>query len=895
MIELLRTKLFIPRPRKGQVLRSGLVDRLNSGLDKKLTLIAAPAGFGKTTLLSQWIPQSPRCVTWLALDEGDNDLAKFWLYFIGSLQGLRADLGEAAFSLLQTPHPLPITSILTTLINEITTFPDAFSVVLDDYHVIHSQPIHEALTFLIEHQPPNMNLILATRIDPLLPLARLRAHDQLTELRANDLRFSMDESTMFLNQIMDLNLSSEEVAALDARTEGWVAGLQIAALSMQGQGDVSALVRAFSGSHRHILGYLAEEVLIQQPTDRLDFLLQTSILDRMCGPLCDAVTGRLGGQDVLEALEQANLFIAPLDEEGIWYRYHHLFAEVLQARLLHTQQDQIFEFHRRASKWLEQNEWKPEAVKHAIAAGDFDQAASLIEQLLSEKWQTGEIQTLQGWLADLPITSWRAHPRLWLVNAWIAMTVGDFVQGDANLKAAEEAVSLLDEDNDLKLRPEILAFRASYASLVQDPSAVELAQQALQVLPTDHWVRGMLVIFLSAGYYAGGNLDSALDALKQIPTSDTAAKGLQPHRVHLLAFSGTIHQTKGKLHDALALLHKAVELAEPNGKPIPFVGTLLAYMSLGPVLYECDELAEAEMYLNRCLKMAASFGSAEVQVYVLSLLAYIYLARDNMSDALKYYDQVDVLLQEHSFSPSILAHVDYRRFLLYLKQGNVDAARAWVDTHTLDSGPLNAYAFHRLAKPQVLIASGSYDTAIHTLTTLVEEAQKTGHGSLLLKALALLALAHYHCGNHTEAQITLEQGLHIGEPEGFVRSFVDEGEPMRLLLLEYQSHIKNKISDGLDSESLRLLIYTDKLLAAFHHAVPSTKLKAESLPEPLSEREMDILRLIATGRSNQEIAEILFIALSTVKSHINNLYGKLGTNRRTEAVAIARDLGLLSF
>ena len=746
-----------------------------------------------------------------------------------------------------------------------------------------------------------MHLVITTRVDPALPLARLRVRDQLTEIRVKNLRFTRVEAESFLNLEVGERFTPEEVAALEERTEGWIAGLQIAALSIQGYDDISEFIQVFSGGHRHILGYLADEVLNHRPKGTLDFLLQTSILDRLCGPLCDAVMGGSEGQAILENLaqghssntHQANLFISPLDDEGKWYRYHHLFAEVLQLRLKQTDAGLIPILHSRAREWLENNELSHEAIRHAIAGGDFEHAAHLVERQLSANWLKGELKTLQGWLSAIPVSFWRIHPRPWLVQAWVAMTVGDLVEADANLKAAEEALDLLDEELASKLRSEVLAFRASYASLVQSPHAIELVRQALEILPKDHWIRGMLVVFLGSAYYSAGNLDSALEALTHAPVSAQSTSRIQPHRVHVLAFGGMVYYAKGQLREALKLLYKAVEQAEPGGIPIPYVGTLLAYMSLVPVLYERNELEQAGAYLERCLEMATNFGSAEVQIYVLSLLACICMTKHDLPTAISYYEKIDSLLQEHVFSPSIMAYVNYHRFQLYLKQRNTEAAATWVEAHKDTSGPLNSYALHRIASPQFLIAQGQFDAASKELTTLVKDAQEAGYGNLLVKALTLQALAYKGCGNQANALSILEHVLSLSEPEGYIRSFIEEGEPMRLLLVAFLAQLQKRQGTDIDNQSAKLLAYTNHLLAGFSQAKKALYADSESLVEPVSERELDVLRLIEGGLSNQEIADTLVIAVSTVKSHINNLYGKLGTNRRTQAISIARDLGLL--
>lgn len=892
---LLTTKLHIPAPRPELVSRPRLLTWLNEGLKHKLTLISAPAGFGKTTLLSEWIPQSWECVVWISLDEGDNDPTRFWVYFIGALQKLQSNLGQNALLLLQSPQPPPLELILTTLLNELTLFPDNFAVVLDDYHLIENPVIHTALTFLLDHLSPQMHLIITTRVDPPLPLSRLRARSQLTELRAADLRFTRAEVATFLNEMMRLNLSPETVSALTVRTEGWIAGLQLAALSMQGRADLTSFVAAFTGTHRFILDYLTDEVLERQFEGTQRFLLQTSILERLCAPLCNTVTGQSDGQMTLERLEQANLFIVALDDERKWYRYHHLFAEVLRQGLQRSASvETVANLHRRASTWYEQAGLVDEAVHHALAGHDFEQAARLIEQVYSAKWQTGEIKTLQGWLAVLPPAAWRSHPRLWLVQAWAAMTLGEFAEADEKLREAEAALAWLDETSTRSLHPEVLAFRASYASLVQDPSAVELAQQVLQELPQDYWMRGLLVIFLGAAYYAMGDLNAAGKVLAQALTSTRSTRGAQDYQIHLLAFGGMVHHAQGRLRESWTLIHRALELAEPEGKPIPFVGTLFTYMSASLVLYELGELDQCETYLTRCADEAVKFGSAEAQVFALSGLARLCLARDDLAAAASYTVQIDVLLQTHTFTIGIMAYVEYHRFQLLLKQGNLTASAAWVEAYASQPGPLTPHS-HHLALPQVLIAQGCFEAALDNLTTLIQEAQATGHGSVLIKALVLQALAFYLSGNPGQALSSLECALILAEPEGYVRTFVEEGQPIVELLRRV------KVEDARQKD------YIHKLLSAFPAEAEGTRSRggrslfspppprapAPLLVEPLSPRELELLRLVAAGLTNQEIAQKLFLAIGTVKKHLNNIFSKLDAQSRTQAIARARELNLL--
>jgi LuxR family maltose regulon positive regulatory protein len=906
MTDLLTTKLYIPHPRSNRVSRPRLVERLNAGLDRKITLIAAPAGFGKTTLLSEWIPSSPRCVTWLSLDEGDNDPIRFWAYVIASLQQIHPDLGAGALALLQSPQAPPITSILTSLINDLAGFPDGFSAVLEDYHVINSQPIHEALNFLIAHLPANMHLVLTTRVDPPLPLARLRARHKLAELRANDLRFTAGEAAAFLNQTMGLNLSAEEVAALEVRTEGWIAGLQIAALSMQGRDDIPGFIHAFSGSHRHILGYLAEEVLNQRPKGTLDFLLQTSILDRLCGPLCEAVTGQGDGEEMLRKLDQANLFIVPLDDEGVWYRYHHLFAEVLRAHLQQAQPDLIQNLHRCASAWFKQNGRLSEAVSHALAGQDFDQASRFIEETSRAMWQRGEVMTLQNWLAALPPGIRRARPQLCLAQAWGALGVGQFAVVNSSILEMEEALSPWAKEDVKPLRAQVDAIRSALAGFQQDNArAIELAHRALEHLPEeDQFLCGFLAYVLGRAYLSQGDLPAASQKLREAAMFSLNAGDLPTASFALVALGAEL-EAQGQLRESASCYRQVIQAAQMDGRPstITAVG---AYVRLGGILYEWNQLDEAVQCVNQGIELARLLQDGSMLIGGGLVLADVLKVHGDLNGAIGSLRNAETAARSGMTPEAALRLVAAARTQLWLAQRNNTDAEQWATIYERDLDfpvggdwpgmrqltPMRDFEYLTLVR--VRMAQAQWDEALRLLTRLQPVVEAGARKASLIELLALRALALQTQANNAKSVAALEHALTLAEPEGYIRIFVDEGEPMRLLLMDYQSKRKMKADHGVDSELLRLLAYTDQLLAAFSQPAPAEKQKLESIPESLSERELDVLQLIATGHTNQEIADILVIAVSTVKSHINHLYGKLGANRRTQAIAIARDLGLLS-
>jgi LuxR family maltose regulon positive regulatory protein len=616
---LLQTKLFIPQIRPNL----GLIERLNQGLQlgHRLVLISAPAGFGKTTLVGEWVQAMggatpPVAIAWLSLDETDNDPTRFLSYFFAALRTIEAGFGKGALGALYAsqPQPPPAEPILTALINEIAAIPDRIILVLDDYHLIEAQPIHDALTFLLRHLPPQMHLVIATREDPHLPLSRLRARGQLTELRARDLRFTSSEAAEFLNQVMGLDLSAEDIAALETRTEGWIAGLQLAAISMQGRDDATSFIESFTGSHRLVLDYLIEEVLNHQPQNVQTFLLQTAILNRLTGSLCDAVrfgkakspTGQENGQAILEMLERANLFIVPLDEERRWYRYHHLFADILRQRLRQTHLEQIPTLHSRASEWYERNGLPSDAIRHALATEDFERAAGLAElawPAMSESFQS--IQWL-GWLKALPDELVRARPVLSVRYAWAFLNAGKLEAAEARLldaerwleptvdmnerpKAPSAEMVVVDEEQFRSLPVSIATARAYHAQAIGDVSGtVKYTQRVLDLLPEgDHQWRGAASSLLGLAQYASGDLEAAHRTF-----SDGLA-GMDP----LDAITGTfvladIKMALGQLHVASSTYKHALQLAMEHGEPMP-LGTEDLYTGISKLHRERGDLEAA--------------------------------------------------------------------------------------------------------------------------------------------------------------------------------------------------------------------------------------------------------------------------------------------------------------
>ncbi|MAU12924.1 MAG: helix-turn-helix transcriptional regulator [Anaerolineaceae bacterium] len=896
--QILATKLYIPVPRPGSVVRSRLIDRLNMGLHGKLALISAPAGFGKTTLVTEWIASDERKTAWLSLDDSDSDPVRFMTHFIAALQTIKPLIGTELIEQLYSPQPPSINSLMTPLLNELAMIPHEFVLVLDDYHVLDNTEIDSALTFLIDNQPQQMYLVITTREDPRLPLARLRVRGQLSEFRAADLRFTSDEAAAFLNRAMGLSLSPEDVAALEKRTEGWIAGLQLAAISMQGQTNPHQFVESFTGSHRFIVDYLIEEVLNHQPDAVRKFLFQTSILDRMSAPLCDAITGRSDGHAMLEQLERANMLIVPLDDQRQWYRYHHLFADVLKTHARKDYSEEIFLWFSRASQWHEENGLRSDAVQYALAANDFEQAANLIELSWPFIAQNIRPPEFLRWVEKLSDEIVEARPVLLAAYAWALLDTRNLDAADLYLKKVENWLKIMDVQAhheaiivnkvQFKLLAGTTAAARTYLALTRQDNKQTIyhAQRALTLLAHDqHYWIGLTSLFLGLAQWADSDLDDAYDAVTDSIEHFQAIDNLY-FQVYGTVVLAEIHVLQGKLRQAHDRYHAARQLAQSAAShTIPM--SISFYVGLGALYLEWNDLEAAEQHIHTGTK-ALSRSLIGFDAYRLSIvLAQVRLAAGQHDDAMS-------LLAEaaEDFKPGAAPNISppeslKARFLL--KQGRLDAVLDWIQKQGLSTKDVLHFSdeFDHITLARVKLAQYQQQPNEHGLEHLLDflerlrqTASDGGRAGRVLEILILQALAYAAKDDTDSALEHLNRALAIAEAEGYIRIFVDEGETMQTLLARCLLHGKH-------------VAYVKKLL---DHLQPHSDNQSPNqlLIEPLSERELDVLNLMANGHTNQAIADELFIALSTVKKHINNIYGKLNVPNRTQAINRARDLGILS-
>ena len=906
---ILQTKLNIPQVRPSLVRRAQLVNYLNTGLSVKLTLVSAPAGYGKSTLVAGWIrdlplagseaqgrQEEPPQFCWLSLDEADNDLVRFLTYLVAALRTARPDAGEFFLETVRSPQLPPVESLMTFLINDLVLAPTPLIIVLDDYHLIKDGRIHQALAFLLDHMPSHLHIVMISRADPMIPLARLRGQGQLVELRQSDLRFSSQEAATFLNQIMGLGLTAEDVAQLNARTEGWIAGLQMAAVSLRQGKDPTGFIQAFSGSHRFVLDYLLEEVLQRQPPHIQEFLLYTAVLDRLAAPLCDYLIADLDlrdaegeihqSQEILDYLEGANLFVIPLDDQRGWYRYHRLFADLLRQRLRETDPERIAALEHRAGYWLWQHDLPIEAIRHTLAAGDYPMAAELIEKTAESSLSRSEVSTLITQVQSLPEELVRARVELALYYAWALLLQG------APLEQVEAGLPPVSAFNPRTAAIESLmqAFIAVFRG--QLVKAKTLSQQALADLDAGEpywrslaaWILGMSYPSMVEQFH-----DDELTMEEAVRIGKESGNRMVV--VSSMCEQAQMLKRQGRLQEAKAMHEQALAQAvDQKGRYLPIAGEAL--MGLGEIALEWNELETAEDYLNAGLEKTRQWRK------VAAIPGFLLLAR--LRQAQQDTAGADEALQEAWQLARLFDATEYDDLIVaaqqaktWIQQGRLDLAEAWIESRRLldpasidASNQVDAYLQNALRRyeeiilARLLLAQGKPELANDLLAQLLPEVTKWRHKRLLLETQLLQAQSFFALGAVDLALDALQNALATGQPGGFVQLFLDERQPVARLL------------QAVKPSGPQQQTYIEKLLDSFGPAHPSPPIP-QSLVEPLSERELEVLQLIAEGFSNREIALELVVSLPTVKWHTSNIYGKLGVGNRTTAVAKARELRIL--
>jgi LuxR family transcriptional regulator, maltose regulon positive regulatory protein len=900
---LLATKLHLPRGRPGLVARPRLVERLRRGSGATLTLVSAPAGFGKTTLLTEWLAADGRRAGWLSLDRRDNDPTTFWTYLITALRTAVPQVGAAALALLQSP-PSPVEDVLATLLNDLSTVGDDVVLVLDDYHVLDAREVHESMAFLLEHLPPHAHLVIAGRADPPLPLARMRARGELVEVRAADLRFTPDETASYLTAAMGLTLTASDVAALDGRTEGWIAALQLAALSLQGRDDVAGFIADFAGDDRFIVDYLAEEVLARQPDHVHDFLLQTSVLERLTGPLCDAVTGRDGSHDLLTALERGNLFLVPLDHRRQWYRYHHLFADVLRTHLREERPGAVAELHRRAGDWFRRHGEPAQAIRHALAGGDLDTAADLVELAIPSTRQARQEATLRGWLEALPDEVVRQRPvlsngyagsllatgevegvetRLQDAERWLATTTG--AARAAALPHGEMIVA--DQDGFRRLPGSLAVHRAGQALMLGDLVGTRAhARRALDLVEDDdHVGHGAAAALLGLAHWTDGELAAA----HRRYTQATASLEKAGHLSDVIGCAITladIRIAQGRLREAMSTYERGLQLA--TGRPGPVLrGAADMHVGMSELLRERNDLHAARQHLAASTELGEHLGLPKNRYRWRVAMARVREAEGDLGGALDLLDEAE-RVYDGDFSPRVQP-IPALRARVWIRQGRPADALGWAREQGLSVEDDLTYLreFEHITLARALLAryesehvERSHEEAVRLLGRLRSAAQDGDRTGSLIEITVLQALALGMRGDVRAALAPLERALTLTEAEGYVRILADEGPPMAVLL---EAAAKRRIAPN----------HVRRLLAAVATR-PDRTTAGQGLVEPLSERELEVLRLLATDLGGPDIARRLIVSLNTVRTHTRNIYTKLGVNSRRAAVHRAEELDLLS-
>jgi len=911
-LALLSTKFRIPHARGNAVSRSRLTEKLLTGVQRpgSFVLLSGPAGFGKTTLLSEFATDLQRPLAWISLDESDNDPIRFWTYLITASQSIQPEIGESALGLLQSPQQLPDETIATILINDLVRLDTDLIIVLDDYHIIQNSTIHSALAFLLDHLPEKLHLVVATRVDPPWPLPRFRARDQLIEIRATDLRFTSDETAAFLNQVMGLNLSAENIAALESRTEGWIASLQLAAISMRGRADVTGFIRAFTGSHVYVAEYLIEEVLERQPQDIKTFLLQTSILERLNAALCETVSGRADSQDVLKYLYQSNLFVHPLDDEGQWFRYHHLFADLLQARMRQSlSDDDIAALHRRAAAWYEQTGMISEAMEHSLTAKDYSHAIQIIGNVALPMILQAHVRTVDGWLQSIPQTYLEQSPEVNMAFAWLNLLRGTFSGATPYVERLFNIFSSTDMgDQNPSIRGEWLAMQSKLLS-VQGKMAEsrDLANQALQILPeTAVHIRSLIYINQATIYQHMLDYDHAAEMFQMI-VRDSQATG--NFTFEILATSGQAQMLlqQGKLHAGFEIASQGVRRLEMTGKTTPFSATL--YGELGQIHYHWHQLDQARSYLLRSIQASGLNGYSDPEIYHHVMLSRMFQMEEDWDAAAREMQKASdlakaippAMTREHILSQQVRIDLAFSRFAAAQSLLKAEGFTFNEVFHFPDLAPgtnvtdplgmlYNSALRVLLVEARKIHDPVNLKSGIELAGLVLAGELQCRHIPVALETLLLRSQLHAALGDDQDSLTDVAKALQLGEPEGFISIFVEEGQPIAealTTLLKRNLHGTVKPS------------YIQEILAAFPKTQSGRVLIGGAVDqdlspiEPLTPRELEVLLLIVAGDSNQTIADKLVITLSAVKKHTGNIFNKLNVSSRTQATARARLLGLL--
>ena len=890
---LLSTKLHAPRPRRGAVRRPRLTNRLAGDHEAPaLTLVSAPAGFGKTTLLAEWLAHTKR-TAWFSIDAGDNEPGVFWAYVVTALQSVEPGVGHRAMAILGS-SPASAEPALASLLNDLDALDDDIVLVLDDYHVIESTDIHQALTFVLEHLPRSVHLVIGSRSDPPLPLPRLRARGELVEIRAADLRFTTEEAASYFNAVTGLSLNGDDVAALERRTEGWIAALQLAALSMQGRDDVGVFIENFTGDDRFVVDYLAEEVLERQPQAIRDFLLHTSVLNRLTGSLCDALTGGRDGKVMLETLDRANLFIVPLDDHRSWYRYHHLFGDVLHARLLDARSDIVEELHRRASAWYDRHGDHAEAIAHALNGRHFERAAELIELAAPMMRRTRQEGTLRRWLDAVPEDLFDARPVLSMALVGARMAAGDTTGVDRLLRRVEpwahpatstapphgaSAPIVFDAHEFARLPAQLSVYSAALALLGGDiAGTITHAERALEVTePSDHLGRGSASALVGLARWTTGDLESAGNRYADVVRALTDAE----HWADALGASlglADIRLAQGRLGDAAQAFDAGLRLAADHPG---LRGSADMHVGLTDVLVERNDVEAAAQHLRASRELGEHAGLPQYPYRWRVAAARLHCAEGDPAAALALLDEAERVYNT-DFSPSVQP-IPALRARIQVRAGDISAAMRWAIERGLTAADELSYVreFEHITLARILLARREGPAVtdaldlIHRLLVAADDGRR-GRSALELRVLA--ALAHNTAGDRPSAVSMLEEALVRAEPEGYVRVFADEGPAMLALL-----HAVSTRGEGGR--------HARRVLAAVSTKTGVVPARPD-LVEELSDRERDVLRLLRSELSGPDIARELMVSLNTMRTHTRNIYTKLGVSNRREAVRRAGELGL---